>query len=159
MATPNNNFLHNHVLTKLFKEAFLVDLSAPKEDAPPDSTNHLLEVIVFHHYETNQLPTNQQALLDAILMACKLNPTAVKQVSKSDISSTPLNEILEKHQPKKVILFGLDPASIGLPIHFPVFQVQLYQQVQYLHAPNLAELENDKQLKLALWQKLKQLFP
>jgi len=67
--------------------------------------------------------------------------------------------MIEKHQPQKIILFGVDPVVMGLPIHFPVFQIQSYQQVQYLHAPSLSELETDKQLKIQLWQKLKQLFP
>jgi TrmH family RNA methyltransferase len=52
-----------------------------------------------------------------------------------------------------------NPQGVLALIHFPVFQIQQYQQAQYLHAPSLTDLENDKQLKIQLWQKLKQLFP
>jgi len=159
MAQNENNLLHNHVLADLFKETFLVDLNEPKQDNEQTLAPALLEVVVFHHHENNSLPTNQQTLLEAILSACKLNTTQVKIVGKSEINATPLPVLLDNHQPKKIILFGVDPASIGLPIHFPVFQIQSYQQVQFLHAPSLPELENDKQLKISLWQKLKQLFP
>lgn len=159
MAETENNLLHQHVLTELFKETFLVDLSDPKEESKPNTTHALFEVMVFHQHETHPLPASQHALLDAILSACKLNASQVKILTKSEINATPLNTLLEMHQPKKIILFGVDPASAGLPIHFPIFQIQSYQQVQYLHAPSLAELENDKQLKISLWQKLKQLFP
>lgn len=159
MAQNENNLLHNHVLADLFKETFLVDLSEPKQDNEQTPTPVLLEVLVFHHHENNSLPSNQHTLLEAILSACKLNTAQVKIVGKSEINATPLPVLLDNHQPKKIILFGVDPASIGLPIHFPVFQIQSYQQVQFLHAPSLPELENDKQLKISLWQKLKQLFP
>ena len=159
MAQHENNLLHNHVLADLFKETFLVDLSESKQDNEQTPTPVLLEVLVFHHHENNSLPSNQHTLLEAILSACKLDTTQVKIVGKSEIQTTPLNHLLNIHQPKKIILFGVDPATIGLPIHFPVFQIQSFQQVQYLHAPSLPELENDKQLKISLWQKLKQLFP
>jgi DNA polymerase III psi subunit len=159
MGQNENNLLHNHVLADLFKETFLVDLNTPKQVNEQTPAPVLLEVIVFHHHESNSLPANQQTLLEAILNACKLNTTQVKIVGKAEINISPLSVLLENHQPKKIILFGVDPASIGLPIHFPVFQIQSYQQVQFLHAPSLPELDNDKQLKISLWQKLKQLFP
>ena len=159
MAETENNLLHNHVLTELFKETFLVDLNEPKQESNSTESPVLIEVLVFHHHESNSLPSSQLTLLEAILSACKLKTSQVKIVGKTEINITSLSVLLENHQPKKIILFGLDPAKIGLPIHFPVFQIQSYQQVQYLHAPSLPELENDKQLKLSLWQKLKQLFP
>ncbi len=159
MAQNENNLLHNHVLAELFRETYLVDLSEPKQENQPNTTHAIYEVLVFHQHETHPLPPNQQALLDAILGACKLTATQVKIASMYEINNTPLPQLLEKYQPKKIILFGVAPASIGLPIHFPLFQIQSYQQVQYLHAPSIPELENDKQLKISLWQKLKQLFP
>lgn len=159
MAQNENNLLHNHVLAGLYKETLLVDLSERTQEVEQSITPALLEVIVFHHQDSSSLPASQQTLLEAILNACKLNTAAVKIIGKSETQTTPLNSILDIHQPKKIILFGVDPATIGLPIHFPVFQIQSYQQVQYLHAPSLPELENDKQLKISLWQKLKQLFP
>jgi len=160
MGATENNLLHNEVLAALFKNSFLVDLSTAKED-PQDQTDEpkLLEVLVFHHHDQKELPSPQLSLLEAILNACKLKPTEVMIYSKNDTHTTSLNRLLEKHQPQKIILFGVDPAEIGLPIHFPVFQIQQYQQAQYLHAPTFTELENDKQLKIQLWQKLKQMFP
>jgi DNA polymerase III psi subunit len=160
MGATENNILHNEVLTALFKNSFLVDLSSTNEDKQEQTDKSIqLDVLVFHHQAQKELPPSQFSLLEAILNACKLNSTQVKIYSKDDVKQTPLNTILEKYQPEKIILFGVDPAAIGLPIHFPVFQIQQYQQVQYLHSPSLTELENDKQLKIQLWQKLKQLFP
>lgn len=160
MGATENKLLHNEVLAGLFKNTFLLDLTNenPDEPLPPDE-KQLLEVLVFLHQAQRDLPATQSALLDAILTACKLNSAAVMVYSKNEIHTVSLQTMIEKHQPQKIILFGVDPAAIGLPIHFPVFQIQSYQQVQYLHAPSLQELETDKQQKIQLWQKLKQLFP
>ncbi|MEY5046533.1 MAG: hypothetical protein RL713_1758 [Bacteroidota bacterium] len=160
MGSTENNILHNDVLTALFKNSFLVDLSATQENKEEQTDGpRQIEVLVFHHHAQKELPSSQLALLEAILNACKLNTTQVMIYSKNDTHATPLNTLLEKYQPQKIILFGVDPAAIGLPIHFPVFQIQQYQQAQYLHAPSLTDLENEKQLKIQLWQKLKLLFP
>jgi DNA polymerase III psi subunit len=160
MAESENTILHNFVLTELFKETYLVDLSSSaKNNNIQEPTPALLDVLVFHHHTRNELPSNENVLLQAILNACKLNPNEKAVYSRSELKQNNLKELIEKHQPKKIILFGVDPAAIGLPIHFPVFQIQSYQNIQYLHAPALSELESDKQLKIQLWQKLKQLFP
>lgn len=160
MDRRENNLLHNEVLSALFKNTFLVDLSHGHSAATnTDTEKQLTEILVFHHHTQPELPSTQFILLEAILSACKRNTTEVKIYSKADIQIAALSSLIEKHEPQKIILFGVDPAAIGLPIHFPVFQIQAYQQVQYLHAPSLQELENDKQLKIQLWQKLKQLFP
>lgn len=160
MAESGNTILHNFVLTELFKETYLVDLSSSvNNNKEQELTATLFNVLVFHHHTQNVLPSNENVLLQAILNACKLKPEEIGVFSRSVLNQNNLKEILEKHQPKKIILFGVDPAAIGLPIHFPVFQIQGYQNIQYLHAPALTELESDKQLKIQLWQKLKQLFP
>lgn len=160
MAELENTILHNFVLTELFKETYLVDLSSSVNDSNlQESTPALSDVLVIHHHTQNELPSNENVLLQAILNACKLNPKETAVFSKSVLNQNNLKELIEKHQPKKIILFGVDPAVIGLPIHFPVFQIQAYQNIQYLHAPALSELDSDKQLKIQLWQKLKQLFP
>jgi DNA polymerase III psi subunit len=159
MAESENTILHNFVLTELFKETYLVDLSPSANNNIQEHSPALFEVLVFHHHTQNELPSNENVLLQAILNACKLNSDETAVFSRSVLNQNNLKDLLEKHQPKKIILFGVDPAAIGLPIHFPIFQIQAYQNIQYLHAPALSELESDKQLKIQLWQKLKQLFP
>ncbi len=57
-----------------------------------------------------------------------------------------------------MILFGVPPLSIDLPINFPPFQLQAFNKRTYLYSPALAELEQDKALKGKLWGCLKTLF-
>jgi hypothetical protein len=40
----------------------------------------------------------------------------------------------------------------------PSFQIQSYQNQQYLWAPSLEELENDKAQKITLWNSLQKIF-
>lgn len=65
-------------------------------------------------------------------------------------------------QPATIILFGIDPTAIKLPINFPVFRLQPYDQCTYLLAPPLDQLvqnsEESKLLKSKLWVSLKALF-
>jgi DNA polymerase III psi subunit len=162
MATTDTSPLLNHVLANLFKDTFLVDLN---ETAGATLTNSnpteqvKREVLICIATFENKLKPEKEALLNAILSACKLDPTQLLICTDQEQLHSSFLSIVEAHQANKVILFGLDPAHIGLPIHFPLFQIQSFQGVQYLHAPSLDALEIDKQMKMQLWQKLKQIFP
>jgi DNA polymerase III psi subunit len=96
--------------------------------------------------------------LIGILGACKLSMADVALVNfhqHKKLSSQALNE---SFSPSKNILFGVTPAAIELPLHFPHYQVQQYNNRSYLGAPSLKELAADKQLKMQLWESLKKLF-
>lgn len=69
-----------------------------------------------------------------------------------------LAPVLQSHQPKQVLIFGLSAAQLGLS-----FEVQAYQPVQFygctwLFADKLSTLEPDKTKKSQLWTALKQIF-
>ena len=73
-----------------------------------------------------------------------------------------ITALRDQLQPSVVILFGLEPTTIRLPINFPVFKVQPYDQCTYLSAPPLEQLvqnsDESKLLKSKLWVCLKTLF-
>ena len=64
--------------------------------------------------------------------------------------------------PTTILLFGLEPTAIRLPINFPFFKIQPYDQCTYLSVPALdqltSETEESKLLKSKLWVCLKTLF-
>ena len=162
MAESENTILHTHVLAELFKDTYLVDLATRPADAIEvvrSTTSIKKEVLVCVATKEESLAPTKEALLQAILSACKLNMDQVEIITNQIQIQNNFPSLVETHQAKKIILFGWDPATIGLPIHFPVFQIQSFQGIQYLHAPSLEELDKDKQLKIQLWQKLKQIFP
>ena len=162
MATTDNTLLHNHVLANLFRETYLVDLNETSSTTQTISNRAeqvTKDILICIATLENKLKPEKEVLLNAILSACKLDPTQLFICTDQEQLHSSFLAMVEAQQATKVILFGLDPAHIGLPIHFPLFQIQSFQGVQYLHAPSLDALEIDKQMKMQLWQKLKQIFP
>ena len=107
------------------------------------------------------LPDNQLSFLTKILEACRLNMGDVAIVNHA---SAPVNitALRAQLQPSVILLFGLEPTTIRLPINFPVFKLQPYDQCTYLSVPGLDLLvqtsEESKLLKSKLWLCLKSLF-
>jgi hypothetical protein len=67
-------------------------------------------------------------------------------------------ELVAFFKSRIVLLFAVEPASFGLPMSFPHFQIQPFAGNSFLFSPSLKELENDKVLKSKLWVCLKRLF-
>ena len=107
------------------------------------------------------LPDNQLTFLTKILEACRMN---IGDVAIVNAATAPVNitAIKQQLQPTVLLLFGLEPTSIKLPINFPEFKVQPYDNCSYLSAPPLTRLvqqsEESKLLKSKLWVCLKTLF-
>ena len=107
------------------------------------------------------LPDDQLNFLTKILEACRMNigDVAIVNHNTAPVAITTLRQQL---QPQSVILFGVDPVAIRLPINFPEFKLQPYDQCTYLSAPPLRELVGNtadaKLLKSKLWVCLKTLF-
>jgi hypothetical protein len=107
------------------------------------------------------LPDEQLAFLTKMLEACKMNIGDVAIVNHADspVTIAPLREQLS---PAFILLFGLEPVDIHLPLNFPSFKIQAYDRCTYLSAPALGRLtdpgEESKLLKTKLWVCLRQLF-
>jgi hypothetical protein len=102
------------------------------------------------------LPDAELAFLTSVLSACKLSLADVAIINTHSLPSA--EGIAERVECKNVLLFGIEPLAIGLPIHFPHFQLQQFNKRTYLAAPLLNQIENDKAVKLQLWNSLKALF-
>jgi hypothetical protein len=107
------------------------------------------------------LPDDQLAFFTKMLEACKMNIGDVAIVNHAG-SPVNINTLKQQLQPSVLLLFGLEPVAIQLPINFPVFKLQFYDQCTYLSAPSLEELvrpgDESKLLKSKLWVCLKTLF-
>jgi hypothetical protein len=144
----------------------LVDLSDsntepinPAIEAIETTTGKTVNTIVISQSEEKNLSPKELDFLHNIMKACKLQIADYAILTNRQADSLDYQSTFKKFNQKQLILFGLDPADIGLPINFPQFQVQSFQQVKYLAAPGLDAIEGDKALKMQLWQCLKQLFP
>lgn len=103
----------------------------------------------------------QLDFIQKILQACKLNLEDVALLTVPDEGTT-IEQLKAAYQPAILVMFGLDPTSIGLPIRFPEFKLQSYDSTTYLSAPDISLLmedtENGKLLKSRLWACLRSLF-
>jgi hypothetical protein len=59
---------------------------------------------------------------------------------------------------KTILLFGVSAAEIELPLEFPPYQVQRFNNQVYLTGPQFSLLQNEKTEKYKLWNCLKQIF-
>lgn len=115
-------------------------------------------LIVVDHSNSFYLPDDELSFLTNMLTACKLNLADVAIVNRSNNNNADYKELMAQFASKVVFLFDIDPASFGMPVIFPHFQLQPFNNATFLFTPSLREVENDKLLKSKLWVSLKRLF-
>lgn len=104
------------------------------------------------------LPDDELAFLTQMLQACKLSLADIALLNLQQYQQTAYTDILEQFGSKTVFLFGIEPTQWGLPINFPAFQIQQFDNRRFLHSPGLGEMMGDKLLKTKLWAGLKTIF-
>lgn len=115
-------------------------------------------VIVVENNETLYLPDNQLNFLLGILAACKLTMEDVAIVNIAKNKGVTYKSIELELKAERIILFGVKPTQINLPLEFPIYQIQQYNNQTYLSASMLNNIEEDKAEKAKLWNCLKQIF-
>lgn len=114
-------------------------------------------VVIVSHEAIPFLPDDELNFLTTVFSACKLGIADIAIINQQNVDPTQLQNIINS-EAKNILLFGVAPLLIGLPINFPQFQLQQFNQRTYLHAPTLTQIKNDKELKTKLWNALKALF-
>lgn len=115
-------------------------------------------LILVNNSTATYLPDKQLSFLTGILTACRLSIADVAILNIHYHPNLTYKEIQADLQCKNVVLFGIEPATIELPINFPHYQLQQFTGTTYLTAPTLPELEDDKVEKSKLWVCLKKMF-
>jgi hypothetical protein len=119
--------------------------------------NYKKIIVVVSHQTVPVLPDEELGFLTNVLAACKLSIGDIGIINNQKVDQTDLQEIIHS-EARNVLLFGVEPLAIGLPINFPTFQLQPFNNRTYLQAPSLTQIENDKALKAKLWNALKVMF-
>jgi hypothetical protein len=163
----DNIQLSTAAIQDLYKRSLVLSANAPeKKVETPSGTvsfnvlgnNQQKILILVDNDETLYLPDEQLNFLMGILTACKLTmqDVAILNIQKNTgVSYTNLATALKA---SVVLLFGVETSKIDLPLQFPLYQIQAYNNQTYLSAPLLTVLQNDKAEKTKLWLCLKQLF-
>lgn len=115
-------------------------------------------IILVANKEAAFLPDEELNFLLGILSACKLNMDDVGIVNLAKNETLSYTQIINDLKAEKLLLFGVKPDDIKLPLSFPQYQLQRYKEQLYLAAPALSNLQDNKDEKLKLWNCLKQIF-
>ncbi|MHA4847137.1 hypothetical protein ACX0G7_23425 [Flavitalea antarctica] len=117
--------------------------------------------IIARYKDDPYIPEEHLQFLIKILSACKLNlgDVAILNDASGGVSMAKLKKQLN---PAFVLLFGVEPAEIGLPLNFPPLRPQLFEACYFLNIPAIDSLlpdtETAKGLKKQLWDCLKKMF-
>ena len=115
-------------------------------------------LLIFDHKDVLHLPDSELQFLTGILTACKLGLDDVALLNLNNHSGVDYKQLSAHFKCRIILLFGVEPLQLALPMNFPHFQQQAFAGISYLFSPSLAELENDKLLKSKLWVCLKRIF-
>ncbi len=122
-----------------------------------------LQKIVLLVDQKDTVYVNDESLqfLSNILGACKLN---LGDVAIVNYHNEPVNYLFVKENtsPRNLVLFGVTAQQVQLPFTVPNYQVQKYDNCQFLLAPSLETMLGDTQEakleKSKLWLSLKKMF-
>lgn len=121
--------------------------------------NHIC--LLVHFSEETVISNINLQFITRMLEACKLtlDDVAILNYNNKPIK---IRELKIQLQPAYIILFGVSPQDIDLPVNFPLYKPQAYDAITYLYTPPLDRVNQDndegKLLKSKLWVCLRQLF-
>jgi hypothetical protein len=153
------------VLQDLYKNS-LVDLNTATVKATIAKTgsiaflgNNQKQIAIIADNNTSlYLPDEDLNFLMGILSACKLSMADVALVNIAKTGEFTYTEIAQQLNAETILLFGVSPAQLQLPLQFPHYQIQKYNGQVYHSAPGLQLIAADKAEKTKLWNCLKQIF-
>ena len=152
-------------LQELFKHSLIDIKSDQQTTSSPDQkafltlgNNRRNILILVASDETLYLPDEQLNFLMGILAACNLSMEDVAILNINKNNAVTYKAVTSQLRSEKLFLFGVKPGSIELPLDFPHYQIQQYNNQVYLAAPPLSDFHDNKTEKTKLWNCLKQIF-
>lgn len=176
------------IIDKVSKETPALPNKIPETNYPTQSIPALSDVFIFQTPEENMvkeitvnrlgdfnknvlvlvndnkslhLADAELELLGKMLQAIKLSFADIAIVNVANQGCTWEN-VHKQLPPKQVILFGVDPARVNMPVRFPDFRVQQWSGISFLFSPALAEINqpsaNQVLYKKELWRALQEMF-
>jgi hypothetical protein len=114
--------------------------------------------ILVHSPGVIYLPDEDLNFLLGILTACKISMADIALVNISNHEGLTYEDITNQFAAEKIFLFGIDTETIKLPLKFPHYQLQHFNDQVYLSSVPLHKLQTNKQEKVKLWNSLKRIF-
>jgi len=153
------------LIQDLYKN-FLIDdktdvvLSDPLKNAELSTigSNKKNILILLNEQRKSVIDKKDLVFLEGILKACNLTVEDIIVFNLKGIHESDYIFLAAEYQPVKVLLFGVEPADIKLPLHFPHNQIQQHNGQLYVSSPSLKTIASEKSLKQSLWGSLQKIF-
>ena len=161
----DNIHLPTNIIQVLFSKS-LYDLADDKTVTAINPTGSIMYLgnnkknilILVDSPEAVYLPDEELNFLMGILTACGLSMSDIALINYSKNNGLHYTDLTKLLNGEKILLFGLDPEKLGMPLQFPKYQIQNFNSQVYLASVTLKELQIDKEEKLKLWNCLKKVF-
>ncbi|MBS1496513.1 MAG: hypothetical protein JSU03_02500 [Bacteroidetes bacterium] len=161
----DNIQLSTELITGLYKKSLIElndeaikEMPAAKFHWPILGNNLKRILIIVNEEQAAFLPEGDLNFLIGVLAACKLTMADVALLNYFQNKGVKIKELNENLSPDKIIMFGTDTATLDIPLQFPNYQIQKYNNQVYVSAPSLSILSKDVMAKKELWKTLKTLF-
>ncbi len=150
----------------LFKKN-LVDLQTKitrdeshKKDAGIDflGGNEKKIAFVVNNEEHKFLNDNELKFLSGLINACNITMGDIAIINFARHKDLKYNDLISRLALHKVLCFDVSAADIDLPFAIPYFQIQVFQEIQYIFCPALEQLQEDVDSKKQLWASLQKIF-
>lgn len=159
--------LPGHILKELYKHS-LVDIRKQDPIDPHGQSadtvgntlgEHKKNILILVNYaDCATIREPDLEFLLNILNACRLSLKDVLILNIHRVEARDHQSLAVAWKPTTMLLFGIEPSTISLPVHFPTHQIQGFAGIRFMHAPGLQKLGTDDAEKRKLWAALKQLF-
>ena len=151
MDDPNEPALRSALLQQWYPQGLYVIQEARKNEpgTRPVPRRHLI-------LSSEEVNGPLMELLEGIVQACRIDKADVNILHLTE--PVPYATLLSTYGAAYVILFGVEPSLIELPIIFPHFQAQKFSDAVWVTSPELGLIRNDRQMKIKLWNCLKQVY-
>ena len=157
----NNISLPSQLVADLYQNVLIQDNARAvpaSRNVPFLGKNAKNILIVVDKNDAPFLPDNELSFLTNILSACHLGLMDVAIVNWQKVEPQSPDVLFEEIPGKQVILFGTTPSEFGIPDNVQHYAILNDDAHQFVVAPSLSEIENNKEAKKQLWMALKQLF-
>jgi hypothetical protein len=115
-------------------------------------------LIVVNNEKNAYLSKEDLPFFTRMLNACKLTLDEVALFNLAAHPALNQEEWLSFFAPRIVLCFGLSPTQLGLPVDFPLYQLQALKGCTFMHSAPFEKLASDLEERKQCWNSLKRLF-
>ncbi|WP_336517610.1 hypothetical protein [Pollutibacter soli] len=153
------------IIRNLYKDS-LYDLNenSTQEKSADSLKNHTLGdnqqkiLVLIKDKSVPVISDEDLAVLNRILAACKLSLRDISLSNIAEFETTGYEFIFNQFQPQTMLMLGVAPSEIDLPVNFPLYNIYQFSKIKMVAAPDLSTIEANKEIKKSLWTSLQKLF-